>query len=167
MRALPRLDRIDIAILAELQRNGRVTNAALAERVALSPSPCLQRVRRLEAAGYIAGYGAHLAFSRLLDALTVFTELTLANHRRDDFVRFESGIRRYDCLEECHLISGGYDYLLKFVTRSVDHYQEIMEDLIDRDLGVEKYFSYIVIKTLVQKPGVPVTALLGKGEKNA
>jgi DNA-binding Lrp family transcriptional regulator len=165
MERPPKLDKIDLAILAELQRNGRATNAALAERVGLSPSPCLQRVRRLEAAGYIAGYGAQIALGRLRDSLTVFTEVTLSNHRREDFVKFESGIRRYEHLLECHLVSGGYDYLLKFVTRSVDHYQSIMEDVVDRSIGVEKYFSYIVIKTLLQRPGVPVAALLGEDER--
>ena len=119
MAGLPKLDRIDINILAQLQQNSRLTNVDLAEAVGLSPSPCLSRVRRLEKAGYITGYNARLNLVRLVDHITVFTEVTLQDHRREDFIKFESEIRRYDALVECHLISGGYDYLLKFVARSV------------------------------------------------
>lgn len=94
MAATPKLDRIDINILAQLQRNGRLTNLRLAEAVGLSPSPCLSRVKRLEKAGYIAGYNARLQLSRLVEHITVFTEVTLLDHRREDFLKFESSIRR-------------------------------------------------------------------------
>lgn len=155
-----RLDRIDINILAQLQRDANQTNVVLADAVGLSPSPCLQRVRRLEKAGYIEGYHARLRLSKLLETLTVFTEITLSDHRRDDFIKFERGIRQCAFVEECHLVSGGYDYLVKFVTRSVLHYQEVIEGILERDIGVEKYFSYIVIKTLVDNGAVPLAALL-------
>lgn len=158
-----RLDRIDINILAQLQRNGKLTNVVLAEAVGLSPSPCLQRVKRLEKAGYIESYSARIRLSKLLEAVTVFTEISLKDHRREDFIKFERGIRQIEFVEECHLISGGYDYLVKFVTRSVSHYQQVMEDLLDRNIGVEKYFSYIVIKTLLDHDSVPLKALLDDG----
>ena len=117
----PKLDRIDIRILAHLQRNGRVTNVQLADAVGLSASPCLMRVKRLEKGGYITGYGAQIALQKLGDTLTVFTEVTLSDHRRKDFARFEAAIRNVDEVIECHLVSGGYDYLLKFVTRGIGH----------------------------------------------
>jgi DNA-binding Lrp family transcriptional regulator len=142
-----KLDRIDLRILSQLQRKGRITNVELADAVGLSPSPCLIRVKRLEKAGYIAGYGAHLELSKLGDIQLVFTEITLQDHRREDFVKFEAAIRNVDEIAECHLVSGGYDYLLKFVTRSVVHYQTVMEGLLERNIGIEKYFSYVVIKT--------------------
>ena len=104
-----KLDRIDLRILAQLQKNGRMTNVDLADAVGLSPSPCLIRVKRLEQAGYIAGYGAHLRLEKLGDTLTVFTEVTLADHHREDFIRFETAIREVDEILECHLVSGGYD----------------------------------------------------------
>ena len=142
-----KLDRIDIRILAHLQANGRITNVDLADAVGLSPSPCLIRVKRLEQAGYIAGYGAHLRLEKLGDTLTVFTEVTLTDHHREDFARFESAIREVDEILECHLVSGGYDYLLRFLTRGVNHYQQVIEGLLERNIGIEKYFSYIVIKS--------------------
>ena len=142
-----KLDRLDLRILAQLQKNGRVTNVDLADAVGLSPSPCLIRVKRLEQAGYIAGYGAHVRLEKLGDTLTVFTEVTLTDHHREDFTRFETAIRGVDEIMECHLVSGGYDYLLRFLTRGVNHYQQIIEGLLERNIGIEKYFSYIVIKS--------------------
>ncbi len=154
----PKLDRIDIRILAHLQRNGRITNVELADAVGLSASPCLVRVKRLEKAGYIAGYGAHIQMQKLGDTQMIFTEVTLADHRASDFARFEAAIRRRDEVIECHLVSGGYDYLLKFVTRNVPHYQEIMERLLATDIGIEKYFSYVVIKSIFVKRHYPLEA---------
>ena len=160
MRDIPKLDRLDIRILAELQRNSDRTNVALAEAVGLSPSPCLARVKRLKRAGYVSGCHARLNLAKLVEHITVFTEVTLADHRREDFVRFEAGIRHYDSLLECHLVSGGYDYLLKFMTRSVLRYQETMEDILERRIGVDKYFSYIVIKSILVRDAVPLRSLL-------
>ncbi len=142
-----KLDRLDLRILTQLQKNGRMTNVDLADAVSLSPSPCLIRVKRLEQAGYIAGYGAHLRLEKLGDTLTVFTEVTLNDHHREDFIRFETAIRDVDEILECHLVSGGYDYLLRFLTRGVNHYQQVIEGLLERNIGIEKYFSYIVIKS--------------------
>jgi DNA-binding Lrp family transcriptional regulator len=160
MRAAPKLDRIDINILVQLQADGRMTNVDLANAVGLSPSPCLQRVKRLESAGYISGYGAHINLAKLTESVTVFTEVTLADHRRADFVKFEASIRNIDELLECHLVSGGYDYLLRFLVRNIANYQELMETLLERNIGIEKYFSYIVIKTPILKHSLPVKRLI-------
>ena len=154
-----KLDRIDIKILTELQRNGRITNTALAEAVGLSQSPCLQRLKRLEANGYIRGYGAQIDIGRLADAITVFTEVTLSDHRREDFGKFERGISGFPEVAECHLISGGYDYLLKFLCRSVSDYQTTIERVLDARIGIEKYFSYIVIKSPIPSRAVPIDRL--------
>lgn len=156
-----KLDRIDLKILAQLQKNGRVTNVDLAEAVGLSPSPCLMRVKRLEKAGYITGYGAQIQLQKLGSTLMVFTEVTLSDHRRDDFSRFEAAIRGVSEIIECHLVSGGYDYLLKFITQGVNHYQEIIEELLERNIGIEKYFSYIVIKSPFVKNYYPIESLFG------
>ena len=150
-----KLDRIDLRILSQLQKNGRITNVELADAVGLSPSPCLIRVKRLEKAGYIVGYGAQIQLEKLGDVQIVFTEVTLADHRREDFIKFVTAIRDVDEIVECHLVSGGYDYLLKFVTRSVSHYQSIIEGLLERDIGIEKYFSYIIIKSPFVKTSLP------------
>src|SRR4029079_1130366 len=142
-----KITRIDLRILAQLQKNGRMTNVDVADAVGLSPSPCLIRVKRLEQTGSIAVSGAHLRLEKLGDTLTVFTEVTLNDHHREDFVRFETAIRDVDEILECHLVSGGYDYLLRFLTRGVNHYQQVIEGLLERNIGIEKYFSYIVIKS--------------------
>ncbi len=160
MAGPPKLDRIDVNILAQLQQNSRLTNLELADAVGLSPSPCLSRVKRLEKAGYISSYHARLNLSKLVEHITVFTEVTLGDHRREDFIKFEAEIRRYDAIQECHLVSGGYDYLLKFVTRSVAGYQELMENILERNIGIDKYFSYIVIKSVFQRDSVHLKTLM-------
>lgn len=161
---VPKLDRIDLRILCYLQKNGRVTNVELADAVGLSASPCLVRVKRLERAGYILGYGAHVQMQKLGPTQVIFTEVTLADHRSSDFARFESSIRKVDEIIECHLVSGGYDYLLKFITRSVQHYQEIIEHLLELEIGIEKYFSYVVIKTIFAKQQYPLEKFFASRE---
>jgi DNA-binding Lrp family transcriptional regulator len=159
-----KLDRIDIRILSHLQRNGRITNVDLADAVGLSPSPCLIRVKRLEKAGYITAYGAQLQLEKLGDMQLVFTQVTLSDHRREDFARFEAAVRNIDEVVECHLVSGGFDYLLKFVTRSVAHYHSIAEDVLRQRVNIEKYFSYIVIKSPVVKRHYPIEKLFNGQE---
>ena len=156
---MTKLDRIDIKILHELQKNGRITNVELAELVNLSPSPCLMRVKKLQAEGYISGYSAQINLAKLGQMLTVFTEITLKNHRQLDFARFLSVVEKIDQVIECHLVSGGYDYLLKFVTAGIGEYQTIMERLSDMEIGIDKYFSFVVLKSPIVKSHMPLTSL--------
>ncbi len=142
-----KLDAIDLRILSEVQRNARITNVRLAEKVGLSPSPCLQRLRRLERTGLIRRYEGILDLSRIATSVLVFTEITLADHRLEDFVRFERALAAVPEALECHMVSGGFDYLVKFAARHIGHYQEVIEELLAADIGISKYFSYIVIKT--------------------
>jgi len=142
-----KLDSIDITILCELQKNGRMTNTELAKLVNLSPSPCLMRVKKLQTEGYICGYSAQINLAKLGQAVTVFTEITLRNHRQIDFARFAAAIDRLEVAIECHLVSGGYDFLVKFVTSGLVEYQTIMELLIERDIGIDKYLSFVVLKS--------------------
>ncbi|MRV71720.1 winged helix-turn-helix transcriptional regulator [Duganella sp. FT92W] len=164
MLDVPKLDRIDLRILAQLQRNGRTTNVDLADAVGLSPSPCLLRVKRLEKAGYITGYGARLMLDKLGGMQTVFTQVTLQDHRREDIMKFEAIIRDIDEVVECHLVSGGFDYLLKFVTRNVIHYQSLVEDVLGQNAHIEKYFSYIVMKSPFVKSHYPIDKLFCEQE---
>ncbi len=164
MMDMPKLDRIDIRILGYLQRNGRHTNVDLADAVGLSPSPCLLRVKRLEKAGYITGYGAHVMLEKLGTMQIAFTQVKLAHHRREDILRFETSIRDVDELVECHLVSGDFDYLLKFVTRSVIHYQSLVEEILGQNVHVEKYFSYIVMKSPFIKSYYPIERLFSDQE---
>ena len=163
----PKLDRIDINILSTLQTQGNITNVNLAEAVSLSPSPCLQRVKRLEKAGYIERYSAVINLKKISDYVVVFTEVTLADHRREDFVKFEKEIGKYKNVMECHLLSGGYDYLLKFVARSITQYQALMEELLESNLGIDKYFSYVAIKPVMTRNEIPLHDLLGQSKNSA
>jgi DNA-binding Lrp family transcriptional regulator len=156
-----KLDRIDLRILSELQKNGRITNVELAELVNLSPSPCLMRVKKLQAEGYITSYSAQIDMSKLGQTLTVFTEITLKNHRQIDFARFLATVDKVDEVMECHLVSGGYDYLMKFVTSGISEYQTIMERLIDMDIGIDKYFSFVVLKSPIIKMHLPLDKIFG------
>ncbi|MDO3436549.1 Lrp/AsnC family transcriptional regulator [Rhizobium sp. CBN3] len=126
--------------------SGRISNVELSEMVNLSPSPCLLRVRKLQAEGYIEGYSAQINIAKLGQTLTVFTEITLKNHRQLDFARFLTAIEKVDQVIECHLVSGGYDYLVKFVTAGIEEYQTIMERLLHSEIGIDKYFSFVVLK---------------------
>jgi DNA-binding Lrp family transcriptional regulator len=157
-----RLDRIDLRILSRLQAQGRITNVELADAVGLSPSPCLIRVKRLESAGYIAGYAAQILLEKMGDVQSVFTQVTLADHRREDSARFVAAVREVNEIVECHLASGGYNYLLKFVTRNVGHYQSLIEDLLARNIGIEKYSSYVMIKSPIVKSAYPLETLFSQ-----
>jgi DNA-binding Lrp family transcriptional regulator len=154
-----RLDRLDLKILATLQSAGRISNLELADTVGLSATPCMQRVRRMEAAGYIGGYAARLEIDRICNNIVVFTEITLRNHRREDFLRFERGIQAVPQLLNCFLVTGGYDYLAQFIAQDIHDYQTTVEGLLDRDLGVDRYFSYVTIKQVKRSAGYPLADL--------
>ncbi|MCF8709956.1 Lrp/AsnC family transcriptional regulator [Rhizorhapis sp. SPR117] len=156
---MEKLDRIDFKILSYLQEYGRVTNVGLAGAVGLSPSPCLCRVKRLEDFGYIKSYGARIALEMLGDHLIVFTEVTLTGHRIVNFERFLQRARDVREIVECHHVTGGYDYLLKVIARSVSHYQRIMETLLEGDAGIGKYSCYIVLGSPIVREGYPIDQL--------
>src|SRR5688572_29075132 len=111
-----KLDKIDIKILSQLQKNGRVTNVELADLVNLSPSPCLMRVKKLQAEGFIPRYSAQIDVSKLGQTLTIFAEATLNHHQHTDSGRFLTAMQKVDSVIEGDLVSGGYDDLVDFVT---------------------------------------------------
>ncbi len=155
-----KLDAIDLRILDAVQRDGRITKLALAEKVGLSPTPCWLRLRKLEKAGIIMGYHARLALRRLAPIASVMVELTLANHRQADFDRFERTVAAMPEIVACWAVGGGVDYILKIMSANIDAYQRLIDDLLDRDLGIERYFTYIVTKTVKEETVLPVTDLL-------
>lgn len=154
-----KLDRLDIKILGALQTDGRMTNLKLAEKVGLSATPCIQRVRRLESAGYITGYKAVINAHLLGPYVTVFTEITLKNHTREDFVRFERQILNEEHVVNCYLVAGGHDYLLEVVARDVVHYQEVIEKLLDDEIGISTFFSYITVKHVKSMKAFPLSII--------
>ncbi|WP_421526485.1 Lrp/AsnC family transcriptional regulator [Pseudomonas yamanorum] len=160
MHDLNRLDRIDISILAQLQKDSSLTNAALAERVNLSPSPCYIRVKRLEKSGYILRYSATLNIAKIADSLTVYSEIELDQHRKESFQRFEVAIGKYPEVQECYMVTGKIDYVLKFTCKSVVEYQAIMDELLQSDCGVARFHTFFVTKTVFRREGVDLQALL-------
>ena len=153
-----KLDAIDLRILAQIQANARITNVLLADTVGLSPSPCLQRLKRLEKAGLIRRYHGEVDLVKLAGVTFVFTEITLGGHRKEDFLKFERAIAQEPTVLECHCVSGGFDYLVKFAVRHIGHYQEIFDALLAAEIGIVKYFSYIVLKTTLE-PRAPDLSL--------
>lgn len=139
-------DKIDLNILSYLQDNGRMTNQDLAAAVALSPSACLERVRRLEEQGYIKGYHADIALEKIAPYSAILVEITLKNHRGADFQRFEKAVAAVPEIIECYAVGGGIDYILKFISRDIAHYQFLMDGLLDSDIGIDRYFSYFITK---------------------
>lgn len=151
-------DKIDLKIIAALQRDGRMTKQKLADHVALSPSACLERLKRLEKEGYIRGYAAEVAVEKIVPYSAVLVEITLKNHKVDDFRRFESAIADVPEIVECYAVGGGIDYIVKFIVRSIEHYQELMDSLLAGDLGIDRYFSYFITKQTKKTP-YPATLL--------
>jgi DNA-binding Lrp family transcriptional regulator len=150
------LDRFDLKILAHLEREGRCSNVELANAVGLSQSPCLVRTKRLQEIGVIRGYGAEIALEKLGKHVSVFSEVTISSHRPPDFRKFEEAVDRHREIVEWYNVSGGYDYLLKIVAPSVVHFQELMERLLQDDIGIEKFTSRIVLRQSSGKRRVPL-----------
>lgn len=154
-----KLDAIDLKILREVQRDGRITKLALAERVGLSPTPCWTRLSRLEKAGIITGYHARVALKLVAPVTTVMMEVTLASHRHGDFERFERVMRETSEVVACWAVGGGVDYILQVVTADVDSYQRLVDGMLEREIGIDRYFTYVVTRTVKDETVMPVDAL--------
>jgi Lrp/AsnC family leucine-responsive transcriptional regulator len=140
-----RLDRIDLAVLAELQGDGRISNADLAEQVNLSPSACLRRVQRLEAAGIIAGYAALLDPARLGLGLQAFVRVQLARHDADTIAAFSQRVNDWDEVVACHALTGDMDYLLHVVVQDLDHFSRFLLDrLLSGDFVADVNSSFVL-----------------------
>ncbi|RWO00169.1 MAG: Lrp/AsnC family transcriptional regulator [Mesorhizobium sp.] len=155
-----KLDQIDLKILDAVQRDGRITKLALADKVGLSPTPCWMRLRKLEKAGIVSGYHAKVAMRAVAPVATVLMEVTLASHRQADFDRFERVIRDVPEIVACWSVGGGVDYLLKVMARDIDAYQRLVDALLEREIGIDRYFTYIVTKTVKEEVALPVADLL-------
>jgi Lrp/AsnC family transcriptional regulator of ectoine degradation len=159
-----KLDQIDLKILDAVQRDGRITKLALAEKVGLSPTPCWLRLRKLEKAGIITGYHARIALRKIAPVASVMMEITLANHRQSDFDRFERAIAAIPEIVACWSVGGGVDYIMKIIAADIDAYQRLVDALLDRELGIERYFTYIVTKTVKDETVLPVAELAAAGQ---
>ncbi|MDX1401558.1 MAG: Lrp/AsnC family transcriptional regulator [Kiloniellales bacterium] len=140
-----RLDQIDLRILTCLQRHARITNHKLAEEIGLSPSPCLQRVRKLEASGLIGPYLATVNLDGICRNVMVLATITLRTHEHDDFRAFEAIIAELPEVVECFKVSGTFDYFLRFVCPDLARYHALTEGLLSDGPGIAQISSHVVL----------------------
>ncbi|HEX4051365.1 MAG TPA: Lrp/AsnC family transcriptional regulator [Steroidobacteraceae bacterium] len=151
------MDRYDRRILELLQEDGRLSNLELAERIGLSPSPCLRRVRALEQTGVIAGYRALLDAQRLGLSLMALVYISMDRHTPERFANFDARVRALPEVLECLLITGQQaDYQLKVVVSDMQAYQELLLNRITRIEGVTGVHSSFVLRRVVDKTSLPL-----------
>ncbi len=150
------LDPTDRRILETLQRQGRISNADLADRINLSASACHRRVQRLEEEGYISGYVALLDSRRLGRQTTVFVEITLSGQADEVLDAFEKAVARVPEVLECHLMAGSADYLLKVVARDTEDFARIHRKSLATLPGVQGMQSSFALRTVRQTTALPV-----------
>lgn len=152
-----KLDRYDLKILEILSREGRITKSKLAEAINLSVSPCWERVRRLEKAGIIEGYAARINSNALVHRTPVWVQIELKAHHADSLARFESLVQETPEVTECVAVGGGVDYLIKIEVETIDAYQRLIDAWLTGEAGIQRYFTYIVTKT-VKRPSTGIVA---------
>lgn len=149
------LDKIDLLILDLLQKNSRISNVNLAEQVNLSPSPCLDRVKRLEAEGYIERYGAVLNASKLKFGLTAYLEVSLDKSTSEVFDVFAEAVQDIRQIAECDMVAGGFDYLLKIRISDMAEYRSVLSKVVDIP-GVARNRTFVVIEHIKKDAGLPL-----------
>lgn len=140
------LDRVDRNILRELQKNGRISNVELSQKVGLSATPCLERVKRLEKQGVIKYYTALLDPQYLDSSLLVYIELTLKRSSPDVFERFNKAATQLDSILECHLVSGDFDYLLKTRVADMSAYRKVLTETLLLLPDIKNSKTYVVME---------------------
>jgi len=151
------LDRIDRKLLARLQQDGRTPVSQLAREVNLTVTPTLERVRRLESGGYIEGYFARLNPAKLGLGLLAYVEVSLDRTTPDAFERFKQAALAHDEVMECHMVAGGFDYLLKIRVTDMESYRRFLGDRLASVRGVQQTHTYFVMEEVksTQKLVVP------------
>ncbi|MCF8467047.1 MAG: Lrp/AsnC family transcriptional regulator [Sneathiella sp.] len=160
-----RLDDRDICILAILQTEGRISKTELATRVNLSPTACWERLKKLEETGVIQGYGAHISLSKLGPLSIIFMEVEIGSHLREDFDRFERELEKTPEVVECWAVGGGIDYILKFACKDINAYQKLVDELLTAEIGLKRYYTYVVTKPVKEAPTPPLAIYAGPSEK--
>ncbi len=151
------IDRFDRQILQVLQQEGRISNQELADRIGLSPSPCLRRVRALEESGLITGYRALVDSKALGLSLMALIQISMDQHTPERFNHFETVIKEIPEVLECLMITGqSADYQLKVVAKDMDSYQELLLNRITRIKGVTGVLSSFVLRRVVDKSAIPI-----------
>lgn len=155
-----KLDAFDVRILALLQKNGRIKKVELASQVGLSLSSCWDRLRNLEDAGYIREYRAEIDLARLVKTEMVIATMTLEHHTRQGFERFEQAVQAIPEVIACYAVGGGIDYVVHILAHDIEHYQQLIDRMLDMEIGISVYFTYVVTKTVKRFEGVPIAELL-------
>ena len=150
------LDRTDRKILKILQKQGRISNADLARNVHLSPTPCLFRVRRLEQEGYIEGYEARLNPAKLGLGLTVFIQVRVEQNNLEVFEQFAKAVRDMPEIVECHMVTGGFDFILKIRIADTAGYRYFMAERLPLLPGVTQTHSHVVIDEIKEEHSLPI-----------
>lgn len=155
-----KLNKTDRHILNEIQKNARITNIELAEKIGLSPSPCLRRVKQLEEAGFIDEYVTRLNQQKLQLKLTALIQISMDRHTPERFENFESIIKYYDEVMECYMITGqNADYLLKVIVPDMEYYQDFLLGRLTRIEGVSGVQSSFIMRKVVDRTTLPLTHL--------
>jgi len=144
------LSRIDRKLLRLLQKDARLTYAELARQVGLTTTPCKERVKRLEREGYIRGYHADLNPEKLGKGLVVFVQITLQRTAGDAFAEFSDAIKDVPEVEECHLVAGNFDYLIKARVKDMNSYREFLGGSLMQLPGVQESTSYPVMEAATE-----------------
>lgn len=150
------LDKISKKILMELQNDGRISNVDLASRVNLSPAACLERVRKLQEAGYILGYAAQLNPEMLDVSLLVFIEVVLDRTTPDVFEAFKKSVQSIPEIMECHMVAGGFDYLVKARVKDMNAYREFLGKSLLQLKGVRETHTYAVMEEVKHTIRLPI-----------
>ena len=159
------LDQTDIRILTAVQTHGQLSKTRLAEIVNLSPTPCLARLKRLKADGIISGFHANIVLNRIVDFTQVMVTVSLAQHRKIDFERFERLISNMDEITECVATGGGMDYVLKVIAADLAEFQKLIERMLAEDLNIDRYMTYIVTRH-VKSSQPNISKLIDKASVN-
>jgi Lrp/AsnC family leucine-responsive transcriptional regulator len=154
---MKKLDAIDLKILDELQRDGRLSNVALAKTVGLSPTPCAERVRTLEASGIIAGYSARLDAERLDLGLLVFIEIAIDRTSQDAFDQFAAAMMRIPQVQECYMVAGGFDYLVKVRVPDMAAYRAFLGEVLSKVPGIRETHTYAVMERVKESTAVDLS----------
>jgi DNA-binding Lrp family transcriptional regulator len=150
------IDRFDRAILAELQRDGRISNVQLAGKVNLSESACLRRVRALEQAGLIHRYVALLDQKKVGLSGTVFVHIALRREEQSELAAFEKAVKSIPQVMECYLMTGEFDYLLRVVVSDMADFERLHNEALTRLPGVARVNSSVAIRTVTKRTELPV-----------
>jgi len=156
MKTITELDRIDRHILNVLQKDGRIANVELARRVNLTPTPCLERVKRLERDGFITEYVALIDPVKANAALCAYIEIQLTHSTTEAFKRFNQQMLDLSEVQECQMVAGGFDYLIKIRVTDMQHYQRFLGEKLASISDISQTHTYVVIQDVKSETAIQI-----------